>query len=65
MLQEHLSVLDKVFMEALALVPTFALPASDGALVQREGRDDGLYRAAVRQQGYATATTSSCGLCTR
>ena len=50
--EKHSSGLHQMFVEAPALVPAFALPAGDGALVQREGRDDGLRWAAVCQQGY-------------
>ncbi len=51
--QEHPSGLNDVFVNPPALPPTLALPATDGTLVQREGRDDGLWRAAaVCQQGY-------------
>jgi hypothetical protein len=50
--REHPSGLHKMLVEAPALVPAFTLPAGDGALVQREGRDDGLNRAAIRHPGY-------------
>jgi nitrous oxide reductase accessory protein NosL len=52
MRQEHPSGLDEVFVDPLALPPTFALPAGDSAFVEAESRNYCLNRAAVGQQGH-------------
>src|SRR3712207_6564067 len=53
--QEPSPGLNDLFVNPPALPPALALPARDGTLVQRKGRDYGLWRAAVcqkRHDGY-------------
>ncbi len=65
MRQKHPSGLDEVFVDPLALPPTFALPAGDGAFVEAESRNYRLNRTAVGQHAVTMVAISSCGLCDR
>ena len=62
--QEHSTGLDEMFVDALTLPPALALPARDGTLIQREGGDDGLRRAAVcpRASRRLRSTHAACAL---
>ena len=50
--QEYPSGLNEVFMDPLAVPSALTLPAMDRALVEAEGRDDGLERTYVCKQGH-------------
>jgi hypothetical protein len=50
-LQVHLALLDHVLLELLAMLAGTPQPGRYGALIDAEGRDDGLERTAVAQQG--------------
>ena len=52
-------------MEALAVSAGPVLPVGDGALVEAEGGDDGLDRAAVAEQGDDADDQSAGFLCRR
>jgi hypothetical protein len=45
------AALDFKFVKALAVSSRLLLPVSDRSLVEAEGGDDGLHRAAVAEQG--------------
>src|SRR4051812_48004880 len=49
--QPHLPPQDNSLVKLLAMSPGPVPPGGDGALVEPEGGDDGLHRAAVAQQG--------------
>ena len=50
-LQVHPPLLDQVLMHPLAVLARAGQPGGHGALIDPEGRDDGLGRTAVAQQG--------------